>query len=388
MVNTLTGIIPTLYDALNVVSREMVGFIPAVRRDTAATRAALNQTVRSPIGVAGDLEDVTPGVDPANSGDTTVSYTDITITKSKAAPVRWNGEEQLAVGATGQINTILRDQFTDAMRKLVNAIEVDLFTAAKQNASRAYGTAGTAPFGTASDLSDIAQIRKILEDNGAPTSDLQLVLSSAAMANLRGKQSVLFKVNEAGSSDMLRNGMTDRLQGFALRNSAGISLHTKGAATGALINNAATEAVGQTTLTLDTITVNTTGILAGDVVTFAADSANKYVVNTGLVATSGDIVIGKPGLLTAIPDNNGMTIGNSYTGNFAFDRNALVLATRAPALPQGGDSADDRMTLTDPLSGLSFEVSVYRQYRQVKFEIALAWGVRGIKPEHIALLLG
>ena len=388
MVNTLTGIIPTLYDALNVVSREMVGFIPAVRRDTAATRAALNQTVRSPIGVAGDLEDVTPGVDPANSGDTTVSYTDITITKSKAAPVRWNGEEQLAVGATGQINTILRDQFTDAMRKLVNAIEVDLFTAAKQNASRAYGTAGTAPFGTASDLSDIAQIRKILEDNGAPTSDLQLVLSSAAMANLRGKQSVLFKVNEAGSSDMLRNGMTDRLQGFALRNSAGISLHTKGAATGALINNAATEAVGQTTLTLDTITVNTTGILAGDVVTFAADSANKYVVNTGLVATSGDIVIGKPGLLTAIPDNNGMTIGNSYTGNFAFDRNALVLATRAPALPQGGDSADDRMTLTDPLSGLSFEVSVYRQYRQVKYEVCLAWGTAAIQGQHIATLIG
>lgn len=386
MANTLTGLIPTLYDALNVASREMVGFIPAVRRDTAATRAAVGQTVRSPIGVAGALEDVTPGVNPADSGDTTVSYTDIAITKSKAAPVRWNGEEQLAVGATGQINVILRDQFADAMRKLVNAIEADLFAAAKVNASRAYGTAGTAPFGTAGDLSDIAQIRRILEENGAPTSDLQLVLNSASMANLRGKQSVLFKVNEAGSSDMLRDGMTDRLQGFALRNAAAISLHTKGAATGALINGAG--AVGQTTLTLDTITVNTTGILAGDVVTFAADSVNKYVVNTGLVATAGDIVIGKPGALVALPDNNALTIGNSYTGNFAFDRNALVLAARAPALPEGGDSADDRTTITDPVSGLSFEVSVYRQYRQVKYEVALAWGVGAPNGAHIATLLG
>lgn len=144
----------------------------------------------------------------------------------------------------------------------------------------------------------------------------------------------------------------------------------------------------QTTLTLDTITVNTTGILAGDVVTFAADTVNKYVVNTGLVATSGDIVIGKPGLLVAAPDNNAMTIGNSYTGSFGFARSALVLAARSPALPDGGDSADDRMTITDPISGLSFEVAIYRQYRQVKYEIAIAWGVGAPNGAHIATLLG
>lgn len=382
MANTLTGLIPTLYEAMNVVSREMVGFIPAVSRDSNAERAAVGQTVRSPIGEAGALEDVTPGATPASSGDTTVTYADITISKSKAAPIRWTGEEQKAIGTTGVYNRILADQFSDGMRKLVNAIEVDLAAIAKATASRAYGTAGTTPLGTAGDLSDIAQVRKILDDNGAPTSDLQMVFNSAAIANLRGKQNTLFKVNEAGSSDMLRNGMTDRLEGFAVRNSAGLTLHTKG--TGASYVTSGSTAAGVSSIALVT---GTGTVLAGDVVTFAADSANKYVVNTG-VAAPGTIVLGKPGAMVTIATANAMTIGNNYTPNMAFSRNAIALATRAPALPEGGDMADDRMTLVDPITGLQFEVSMYRQYRQIKFEIAMAWGVAGVKPEHCAILLG
>lgn len=383
MANTLTGIIPTLYEAMNVVSREMVGFIPAVRSDSNAERAALNQTVRVPLGEAGALEDITPGATPANSGDTTVQYADVTITKSKAAPVRWNGEEQRAVGTSGTYNAILADQFADAMRKLVNAVEVDLAIAAKVGASRAYGTAGTAPLGTANDLSDLAGVGRILDDNGAPMANRQIVFNSAAIANLRGKQSVLFKVNEAGSNDVLRTGMTDLLQNMAVRYSAGLQLHTKGTGSGYLVNNGSGIAVDGTAIAVDT---GSGTVLAGDVVTFAADSANKYVVGSAL--SGGAFSLNKPGARVLLPNDNAITVGNSYTPNVAFSRNALILAARAPAIPEGGDSADDSMILTDPITGLSFEVRVYRQYRQVKYEVCLAWGVSCIKPEHVALLLG
>jgi len=98
--------------------------------------------------------------------------------------------------------------------------------------------------------------------------------------------------------------------------------------------------------------------------------------------------IGNPGLIDVLADNTAMTIGNNYTPNLAFSQDAIVLAARAPALPEGGDSADDRTTVVDPFSGLAFEVSVYRQYRRVKYEIAMAWGVGTPNKRHIATLAG
>lgn len=389
MANTLTGLIPTIYTALDVVSREMIGFIPNVNLDAQASSGAVGQTVRSPIVPAITLEDITPGATPADSGDQTVSYADVSITKSRAAPIRWTGEEQLSISKFGQYNIILAAQFEQAFRAIANEVETDLATIAKTRASRAYGTAGTTPFGTAADLTDLSEINRILDDNGAPSTGRVLIVNSASRAKLEGKHSELFKVNESGDAGaLLRQRQMRQLLGFTMGYSAGLVQHVKGAATGQLINNASTEAIGQTTLTLDTITVNTTGIKAGDIITHASDSSNKYVVNTGLAATSGDIVIGNPGLRIAAADNDAVTIGNSYTPNMAFTRNALVLAARLPAMPEGGDDADDIMNVTDPISGLTFQVAMYRQYRRVKIEIGLAWGVAGVKSEHVATLLG
>lgn len=380
MANTLTGLIPTIYNSLDVVSRELIGFIPNVQRDATAQSGAVGQTVRSPVVPAASLEDITPGNDPADSGDQTIGYVDLSITKSKAYPIRWTGEEQLSVTKDGVINTILRDQFSQAFRTLANAVETDL-GALYAASSRAYGTAGTTPFATADDMTDMAEMNRILDENGAPQSGRSMIVGSAARAKLEGKQSQLFKVNEAGDAGaMLRQRQMRQLHGFTMGTSAGIAGHTKGTGASYLVNG--TLAVGATTITADG---GSGTILAGDVVTFAGDT-NKYVVTEAL--SGGSFTIAAPGLLVAPADNAAITVGNAYTANLAFSQNAMLLAARVPAMPEGGDEATDVTTVQDPVSGLVFQVAMYKQYRRVKYEVGLAWGVKMVKPEHAAILLG
>ncbi|MEE8875940.1 P22 coat - protein 5 family protein [Pseudomonas helleri] len=382
MANTLNNLVPDLYEALDVISRELTGFIPAVSRDSSVARAAIGQNVLVPITSEAAAADNVPGVTAPDTGDAVVDNVAVAITKSKHVPVRWNGEETKGLKNAGTFSTIQADRFYQAMRTLVNEIEKDLWLEAYRKASRGYGTAGTTPFGTAADLSDFAGVLGILEQNGAPTNDLQLVLGHAAIGNMRGKQSGLFKVNEAGSSDMLRNGMTDRIMNMAIRHSHQVSRHVKG--TGAAYVTSGSTAVGASSVALAT---GTGTVLAGDIATFAADDGNKYVVGSG-VAAPGTIRLNKPGAQITIPTGNALTLGNSYTANVAFARSAIVLATRAPAMPDGGDSADDVITITDPLTNLSFEIAVYRQFLQTAYHVRLAWGCKAIKDEHISLLLG
>lgn len=388
MANTLTGLIPTIYESLDVVSREMVGMIPAVSRNSSAERAALNQVISVPITPAVTLADNTPAVTAPNTGDQTITSVNMTISKSKHAPVRWNGEEQKGLLNAGTYMGILQNQFTQAFRSLVNQMEVDLFTTTYQNASRAYGTPGTAPFGTGGDLSDIANTRRILDDNGAPQTDLQLVLGNAGIANLRGKQTVLFKVNEAGTDQLLRQGIIGRLEGQDIHQSAAIVPVTKG--TGAsYTTSTAGFAVGTTQIPL--ITGSGT-VLAGDTVTFAGDS-NKYVVTAGISAP-GTITIAAPGLLQAIPASaTAVTVGNTATPNLSFSKSAVQLITRSPQMPigpngQAMDMADDVIQVTDPVSGIVFDIAMYRQYMQLVYHVRLAWGCQAIKSNHIAVLQG
>ncbi len=382
MANTLTSLVPDLYEALDVVSRELSGFIPAVTLDASAERAALNQSVRVPITPAAAAEDVTPGQLPPDDGDQSIGNNVIVISKSRTVPFRWSGEEQKGINSGVGYTNLRQAQIQQAIRTLVNEVEANVALTAA-GASRAYGTAGTTPFAT--DLSPTANVRKILADNGAPMSDMQLVIDTTAGAKVR-TLTQLTKANEAGTTAMRAQGTLLNIHGFDLRESAGVSHATAGSVTGSVTASAAK---GATAVTLTTAAGAAVAIVAGDIVSFAGDS-NQYVVaaaSTIGASTTGTLTIAAPGLLSTL-SAAAVSVSATSTRNLAFSRSAIVLATRAPALPEEGDMAADRMLITDPRSGLTFEIAMYLQYRRVRYEVSLAYGWANIKPEHSALLLG
>lgn len=241
--------------------------------------------------------------------------------------------------------------------------------------------------GATGGLKDVANVRKILMDNGAPQGDIQLVLNTAAGAALRGLNQYA-GANTAGNDSIVRQGILLDIYGVKVRESGQIYTHVAGTADGSTTLGTTNYAVGDTTLALSAGGTGT--FTAGDIVTLDNADANLYVVNTAVADVgTGNLVLNAPGIRKAITAD-GVDVDLNSTSldrNMCFSRNAIHLVTRAPAAPEEGDLAFDSMMIQDPRSGLVFEVRAYHEYRRVKYEIGLAWGYEVIKPEHLALLI-
>jgi hypothetical protein len=381
--NTISSIVPDIYEALDVVSRELTGLIPAVTMNASAERAGINQNIVVDVEPAGNVADITPAMTVPDPTGQTSGSSIIQITKSRAAEFGFIGDDQKKLNTGPGYMGTRANKIAQAIRAVANEVELDLANL-QSTFSRAYGTAGSTPFGTANDYTDASNVLKILKDNGSPVSENQLVLNTAAGANFIGKQSA---VNAAGTESMLRQGVLLDLAGMPLRESAQIQNSVAGTAASATTDDSG-YAVGATVITLASAGTGT--IVSGDVISFAGDS-EKYVVISGDadVSGGGTITLSAPGLRKAIAASaTAITVVAAAARNMAFNRSALVLAARAPARPEEGDMAEDVILITDPRSGLTMEFAMYKGYRKVRYEVGLAWGVKNIKPEHTALLLG
>lgn len=385
MANAFTNLIPTVYAALDKVSRELVGFIPAVNRDSTAERAAVGQTITFHVPPVLSAVDIAPGQNGPNPADLTVGSDTMTISKSKAVQFFYTGEEVHGLATGPGKAPIFQGQMTQAFRTLVNELEGDLSGLASF-ASRAYAVGSGVVFDNTDQIGSIAQVRRILADNGAPVAggDLHLVLDTNFAAKLRSL-SVLYKANESGSDQMLREGALGRVHGMSIHESGGIlPVAMYGATPSGLVVNGAT-AKGATDIALKT---GTGAFKKGDIVTIGDDLSHRYVVSEDGTPTA--LKINEPGLVASVA--NGAAVAKvgaltGYTPLAAFSRNALTLVSRPPALPESGDMGEHHI-VTDPLSGLSFDVARYPQYRREVWEVSLAWGVKATKREHLALIMG
>lgn len=398
MANTITAILPILQDSATVVGREQVGFIPACYKNTSAARAGLNQTVNYDIVPTMSSASVTPAATSSSGTDITQGVGAISMANLKKVSWNFTGEQEAALsnGDIAPFSDIFSQTLQQAMRTLCNEIEAALWVAAYVNASRAVGTtAGTAPFATANNLTELAGLKRILDDNGAPSGDRSFVAGSDAIVNLLGIQTGFTKVNESGSDQAIRQGIIGKAFGFDVYNSTQIGSVTAGTASGTTTTDASGYALGATSLT--GASAGTGTLLNGDITTFAGDT-NKYVLRNSTDAVVAGTIdadvsngwtakLGRPGLRVAMSAaTKALTLIATSTRHIALQRNGLHLVMRAPN--DGNDGAADTATVTDPKSGLVFQLARYAQYMQSSWEMRVLYGVAAPNPDLVAVLYG
>jgi hypothetical protein len=375
-VNILTALQPILFSAAQEVSNEPFGCISSINASFDDKGVAKGDLVKVPVAPIRPASDFTPGNVPATGTDATADNVSVQITQSKKVDWNLTGEQIRSLENGAENGEWVRQLTAQGMRTLRNLAEADCAAAIKQGASRAFGTAGTTPFAT--DLTALTNARKMLQDNGAPLSDLQFVCDTNAGLNLRNL-GIIQQAYQAGNDQERRTGQFLRQFGFQISESAGIALHTKG--TGSAYVTSGSTAPGVKDIALVT---GTGTVLAGDVATFAADANNKYIVGTG-VAAPGTISLNRPGARVTIATANALTVGNNYTPNMAFERSAVVGIMRPPLFPD--NPTITKMLISDE-KGMTYLLVQIAQYGQITWEMHLAYGFKVVQPEHVALVLG
>lgn len=376
MANIFTALQPILFSAAQEVANEPFGVVSAINANFDDKGVAIGDVVKVPVAPTGATTDYTPAMQTTAGADATASTVDVAITANKKYDWNMTGEQLRSLENGSTDGEWVRQMIAQGMRALRNGAELAAVQAIKAGASRAFGTAGTNPF--ASDINSIADMRKILMDNGAPLADLQLCIDSTAGTAAR-KLGIVQQAYQAGNDSERRSGELLRQFGFQIRESAGITQHVKG--TGSAYVTSGSTAVGVTDVALVT---GTGTVLAGDVVTFAADTNNKYVVNNG-VAAPGTISLGRPGARTTIATANAMTVGNSYTPNLAFERSAVVGVMRPPIIP---NSPLITQTLISDANGMTYLLVQIVGDGMVTWRLHLAYGFKVVQSNMVGILMG
>jgi len=378
MANVFTNLAADIYAARDRVARELVGGINAVTINADGSQvAAKGDIIRAAFTRAQTVNTTfNPSMTIPEGTDQTVDNKTMTLDSYASIQIPYTGEDQKHLNNGAGFQTVYGDQIYQAMRSIANKIELDLMLAIKNGAGSALGTSGTTPF--ASNFNDIADIRKLLVDKGCPDDgQLSGVWNTAAGAKLR-QLANLYKVSEAGGEELLRRGVLLDLYGIKIRESAQVSAHAKGTGASYVLNGA--HAVGATSIVLKT---GTGTILPGDVLVI---NGFKYVVQTG-IAAPGTVVLNS-GLVAAGVDGNTAVLEANYAGNVVLHRQAAELAMRPIAMPMGGDAAVDRMVVQDPVSGLIFNLAMYKGYQKAMIEIGCLYGLKVWKPEFVAIHQG
>jgi len=331
-----------------------------------------------------DAEDVTPSSAPVTGEAMLPTSATITLDrwKHKAFAVSDDEQNSLANGVLGAANQA-------AINSLGRTVVKDVLGAAYRAAYQAVGTPGTVPFATSLDVAGLA--RRRLNRAGADLMDRFMLLDSDA----DGAAAILPALNEMqrrgpDAIDTMRTGeIMNTVAGFQFAYNGYLeeaARHGNGtAAPGLYVINGANQAIGNTTIVVQT------GALAptiGTLFTIAGDS-QEYVIAG--VSTTTNWVIQPPlrvsPAASAVIVIRGAASATGFTFNsLAFGREAIAFASRPDNAVLTPDTM--MMEIPDMNSGIVLNLEVSRQNKQTMFDYSIRYGFAIPRPELLVRVFG
>ena len=381
MANTLTNLQPTLYSVAQEVSAEPFGIIGGINANFDDKGVAIGDKISVPVAPvrAGDTYSPTMNLNGGNAGaDAIAGKVDVEITANRFTSWHLTGEQEKSLMNGGTDQEWFRQIVAQGMRTLRNEADAAAYAAIKVGASKAIGTAGSTPFATGID--ELADMNNLLYGQGAPMVDAQFVMSAAA--RVKFMKTGMYQLAYANGSEADRKaGILSREFGFSLRASAGITKHVQGTISTPYVVADTTLAVGATTIDPKT----GVGEVAAGSVFSVGTNAPLYVMNTKITGNTDPIYINRPGLAFAAAANDALGFVGDYTPCLAFERSAVVGVFRPPYIPE---NANIEQVLVSDQFGMTYLLCRVIGDGVVTWRLHLAYGIKVVQPEHVALLLG
>jgi len=379
MANTISNVLPKILARGLLALREQAVMPRIVNLDYSSEAAQKGDTIDVPIPSALAVSDVTPSNVLEAPADSAPSKVQIALNNWRKVNFHLDDKQLVEIDRNAHFMPM---QMSEAVRAMANDINLSILNKYKGIYGFA-GTSGTTPF--TSDVSAATTARQVLNEQKAPRDNRRMVLDFAAEAKALALADFQ-RVNESGDIGVKREGEIGRKFGFDIFTDDQVVTHTAGGSGTPLVNGALS--AGVTSVAIDGLS-GTDGFVVGDVLTFAGHT-QTYTVATAPAASGGaQTVTVSPAIAATVADNAAITVKASHIVNLAFHRDAFALAMRPLAGETAGDAYGSQIVaMTDPQTGLSMRLEVYRQYKQVVYELDALWGVELIRPELAARIAG
>lgn len=389
MANSLTPLMMKILANAAIHLRRTCVMPGLVNNDLQAAAAKKGATIDVPVyNPATAPLDVVPAVTAPQAPDSSPKTVPVTLDNWKYKSFYLTDKEMEEI----EVNEFwLPAEAENAIISLANAIN-DSILAEYKRIYGFVGVPGVNPFTKDDTLNPdgdqyVIDARQRLTEQFVPKNNRSLVLDLVSEGKALSLQTIKDAEKRGDGGVTKETGEIMNLFGFKWFAEQSIPRHVAGTlsnGTGhaALINGAVANAAK--IMSIDATSLTGT-VVTGDIFTVAGDT-QTYVVTSGPHTAASNAIASiqfEPAVQAAAgwADNAVITFKNSHTVNLAFHRNTFAFANRIfTDIPIPG-GAQETKVWTDPVSKLSFRLTVARQHYQTAWSFDILWGTRIVQPE-------